>query len=52
MVDVAAQPSFLYLIFMRHGERADFADDVEGAAPSMYESTTSHDPNLTAVGLA
>ena len=49
MVD-GAQPSFLCLIFMRHGERADCVAKVEGA-PQVYESTTAHDPALTAVGL-
>lgn len=49
--DAASGTGYLCLIFVRHGERGDFVDD-DTASDACYLSTTDHDPNLTAIGLA
>ena len=50
MVDQAS-PKYTYYVFMRHGEAADLARNIEDMDPLPYDPKNKHDPPLTSVGV-
>ena len=51
------KPQYLYIIFVRHGERSDNIDaddlqEIRQVNRDFFESRIDHDPSLTPVGIA